>query len=114
MNPVDKAIEVLNRFLKTDPVACKAFIEHETHCNHALADDPDIIVGKATGPGIQGEAKVHRIRALGVINGILGAIPDGPYKDWGPIAVVMEQDGTYTKFGRTEVVSKAINRGADK
>lgn len=104
-DPVDRAIRVLNRLLKTDPEACKAFIEQEVPCNDALVDDPDIMVGRS-------EDGSNRIRPLGMINGILGAIPDGPYAQWGPICVVMEEDGSYSRFGRTEETAKKINKKA--
>ncbi len=94
-NPVDRAIRVLNRLLETDPKACKAFIEQEVPCNEDIANDPDIQVGLSADGS-------YRIRPLGMINGILGAIQDGTHKGWGHVAVVVESDGTYTKFGRTE------------
>jgi len=99
MDSIDKAIDVMNRFLKTDPDACRAFIEHEVSCNDTMVDDPDIQVGKS-------EDGSNRIRPLGLINGILGAIPEGKFKGWGPICAVVEQDGSITKFARTETTVK--------
>jgi hypothetical protein len=104
-NPVDRAVRILNRFLKTDPDACKAFIEQEVPCNDALVDDPDIVVGRSK------EGGGNRIRPLGMINGLLGAIKGGPFDKWGPICVVMEADGTYSRFGRTEEVAKRPPNG---
>jgi hypothetical protein len=97
MDPVDRAIEVLNRFLKADPISCKLFIERETPCNHAVRDDPDIQVRIK-----DSEDGFYCVRPLGVINGILGVIQHGPFKGWGPICVVQEESGFYSKFARTE------------
>jgi hypothetical protein len=107
MDSIDRAIEVLNRFLKTDPAACRTFIEQEVHVCKAMLDDPDIQVGVSEieeGP-LKG-GKIYRVRPLGLINGILGAIPEGKFKGWGPICAVVEKDGSITKFARTETTVK--------
>jgi hypothetical protein len=98
-NPIDRAIRVFNRFLETDPDACRAFIEQEVSCNDAMVDDPDIQVRKRKDGS-------NRIRPLGFINGILGAIQEGEFKGWGPICGVVEADGSITKFARTETTVK--------
>ena len=92
---VESVIETLNRFLRTDPKACAAFIETEIPCNKSLADDPSIRV-RSKGDN------TYRVRLLGVINGILGPIQHGKFAGWGPICVVMEEDGSYSRFAKTE------------
>lgn len=39
--------------------------------------------------------------ALGLLNGVIGAIPDGPKKGWGYITAEYNDDGYLTRFKRT-------------
>jgi hypothetical protein len=40
---------------------------------------------------------------LGILNGLVGVIPDGPRKNWGYISAEFDDDGNLVGFGRTKV-----------
>jgi len=42
------------------------------------------------------------VSALGVLNGIVGVIREGPKKDWGFITAVYDDDNTLVRFERTK------------
>lgn len=46
-------------------------------------------------------------RGLGLINGLVGVIPDGPRKDWGYIAADFDDENKLVKFLRTPMPKDA-------
>ena len=63
-------------------------------CNEAMANHPTVQVQSYNGLSVVG--------FLGLLNGLVGAKDNEPRKGWGLITVVVEQDGTVSKFRRTE------------
>ena len=62
-DPIDRAIEVLNRVHQADPTVLPALIEYRVPCNDAVADDPTVQVrGGYDSPVTVG--------LLGIINGL--------------------------------------------
>lgn len=90
MEPVDKAIQVLNEALEQDSNAIHALIRHRVVCNAALADHRSIQVGQYT------DSKLFHVGLLGIINGIFGITPTGR----GLIEMVVDDDGTILRFQR--------------
>lgn len=65
MDPIDNAVEVLNRLHKADPFVMQNLIFMRVPCNEAVAKDPTIQVGVDH----KGAATVG---ILGIINGLFG------------------------------------------
>jgi hypothetical protein len=82
---IDDVVQFLNSLLKVDPQAISALFDRgRVPCNQALADHPTVQVNEGgVGP-------------LGILNGIFGTYEDG----WGPILMVVEDDGTISCFAR--------------
>ena len=94
--PLDRAIAercvaVLNEAIAQDPYAVHALMNTRVSCNETLADHPTIQVMGAEGFG-------NHVGLLGLINGIVGAYPDGPRKGWGGVAFVGEQNPADSHF----------------
>lgn len=83
MDPVDQAIEVLNRIHKTDPTVLPELISYRVECNLELADDPTVQVGREKTHGV-----VYKVGLLGIINGLFGVDENG----WGFIYANFEKD----------------------
>lgn len=88
----DLVIERLNDIAKTDPAAITAMIKVRISCNEAMANHPTAqVIGTDSG---------GMIGLLGVVNGIVGVIPDGTNR--GYIASYMDDDGNFVRFERTD------------
>jgi hypothetical protein len=90
----DLVIERLNDIAKTDPAAITAMIKTRVSCNEAMANHPTAQVIGTDGGGMIG--------LLGVVNGIVGVIPDGAKRGWGYITAYMDDDGNFVRFERTD------------
>lgn len=90
----DDVVEFLNELLALDPVFVTQLVGFRTPCNEAIANHPSVQVGGANGD--------FRAGLLGVVNGFLGVIDDGPKAGWGPITAIYEGD-RLTGFRRTGV-----------
>jgi hypothetical protein len=92
----DTIIERLNDIARTDPVAMDALIKARVPCNKAMAEHPTVQVTATDEGGIVG--------ILGLLNGIVGVIPDGrPRHGWGYIAAEMDDRGAFVRFVRTDL-----------
>lgn len=93
---VENAVAILNEALTQDHRAIQAMLSKYEYCNTKLADNDTIQVMDAeengTGFGIV-------VSPLGLINGIMGALPDGS----GPIGAIISDDGRLVRF---------VNRGS--
>jgi hypothetical protein len=91
----DLVIARLNEIHSHDPEALKALISSRVPCNEALANHPSVQVGIHDG--------VTKVGLLGIINGIVGTIPEGEKAGWGYVAAVFDDDEkTLTGFRRTD------------
>lgn len=87
---LDHTIEFFNSLIQLDHVALRFLVECRVPCNEALAVHPTVQV-----VGAEEQAYVG---VLGVLNGLFGVDDDG----WGGITAVFEDDGTLTRFERTQ------------
>ncbi len=65
----NRMVDVLNEALAADPDALQSLVFHRVPCNAELADHRSIQVME--------DADGTRVGLLGVLNGVLGALPDG-------------------------------------
>ena len=86
---VSAALSVLNEALAQDRRALQYLLAMSEPCNAKLVNNETI----QTRVNDQG---VARISALGLVNGILGTLPDGS----GPIAAVLDKHGMLVEFIR--------------
>lgn len=110
----DDLIAFLNELAALDPVFMGRLLSARLPCNDAILNHPSVQASVAKDyraakyahnrpsgiddmPDNQGIAGV-----LGVLNGFCGTFDDGPRKAWGPIAAVIEDDGTVSSFRRTD------------
>ena len=91
----DLLIERLNEITKVDPEAMGRLIAARVPCNEELADHPTVQVR-----ALKGEPPA--VGVLGLLNGLVGIIEDGPRKSYGLITAIVEDDGTCTRFRRTK------------
>jgi hypothetical protein len=87
----DYIITELNKILLVDRDAVEALIEHRVECNEALRAHPTVQV-------VDG----NKVGLLGLLNGIVGTISDGPRQGWGYITGVYDDDGKLVQFQRTK------------
>jgi len=97
MEPVDQAIEVLNRIHKTDPTVLPELIFHRVQCNKALADDETVQVGKKE--WVVEEEDTYEVGILGIINGLFGV----DEKSWGFIYANFDDKGTLVDFSKAPI-----------
>jgi len=91
----DLLIDRLNEIAEHDPIALGKLIEARVACNNDLADHPAVQVQiREAGPA--------QVGVLGLLNGLVGVVDDGPRKGWGLITAVCENDGSLVRFRRTE------------
>lgn len=90
----DLIIERLNEIAMHDKEAMAKLIEQRVPCNEQLVEHPTVIAFADMGP--------PEVGMLGILNGIVGSIPDGPKKGWGYIAAVFDDDGHFLRFRRTD------------
>jgi hypothetical protein len=93
-NMADLLIEKLNEIAEHDPVAIGQLIEVRIACNAKLADHPTVQVSD--------QGSHPEVGILGILNGLIGTIDDGPKKGWGLITAVFENDGSFAHFRRTK------------
>ncbi len=89
ITPAD-VVAVLNRALAEDRDAITHMFNDYTICNAQLAADATIQCSQ--------NGQQFRIRPLGVINGLFGLFDDGPKKGYGPIYMVVNEDGSIKEF----------------
>lgn len=83
----------LNEIAATDPLAIDTLLKIRVPCNKAMADHPMVQVFSVEGGGMVG--------MLGILNGIVGVIPDGPRRGCGYIAAEIDDAGKFVRFIRT-------------
>jgi len=89
----DHIIQNLNKFVDLDPVALGTLIEHRVPCNRLLAGSPDCQVRESESG--------FEVGFLGVLNGLIGTISEGPRKGWGLTTAVFDDSGDLVRFQRT-------------
>jgi len=93
---LDEFIKELTAIAEVDPVAMGKLAAHRVPCNKKLADHPSVQVHS---DGVN----VHLVGMVGIINGIFGMYDDGPKKDWGAVAAVIElEDRSCARFSKIE------------
>jgi hypothetical protein len=93
ITPAD-VVAVLNRALAADKDALTHLFTDYTVCNATLASDPTIQCSQ--------NGQQFRVRPLGILNGIFGIFDDGPKKGYGPIYMVVNDDGSIKEFSLIE------------
>jgi hypothetical protein len=86
---VRRAVSVLNEALTQDRLAIQRLVQHTEVCKPTLRDNDTIQVREDEFGG-------SRVGALGLINGILGALPNGR----GPVIAVFDKHGSLVEFIR--------------
>jgi len=89
----DLIIERLNKILDYDKNAISNLLSTRVLCNQAIADHPTVQV-LFTG-------SVTKVGVLGLINGLVGVIPEGKYKNWGYITAEVDDDDNILYFRKT-------------
>ena len=89
----DLLIERLNEITKHDAVALGKLIGARVECNKHLLEHPTVQVATHDGP--------TKVGLLGILNGLVGTIDDGPRTGSGLITAVCEDDGSLVRFRRT-------------
>ena len=90
----DLIIERLNEITEADPLAMEFLVEARVPCNDTLARHPSVqVIALGGNPPTVG--------VLGILNGIVGTIDEGPKKGWGLIAAVWDE-GKFQGFRRME------------
>jgi hypothetical protein len=93
MNDADLADEIiarLNKLIENDEVRkdISRLIETRVPCSKATLDHPTIQAGWPT----KDQVGSPNVGFLGVVNGLLGILPDGPKKGWGYITAHFEDN----------------------
>jgi len=102
----DVLIERLNALIHDPEVRADIarLIENRVTCsaatlNHETIQATPFEKDKHT---VKGEPPDGWVGVLGLLNGIVGILPDGPKKGWGYITAVFEDDGSLARFVRTD------------
>lgn len=82
----DLIIDRLNDIAKYDPRALIDLIEHRVECNGHMANHPTVQVQKHP------DQKKSTVGFLGLLNGIIGAIPYGKKEGWGYITMLIDPE----------------------
>jgi len=95
-----RAVELLNEMLKLDPEATAKLVDTRVSCNPALAHHPTVQVALRN----RGNAPpIPMLGILGVLNGMAGALDEGPKKGWGTVTAVYDNDtGALQRFSLQE------------
>jgi hypothetical protein len=88
---IESAVELLNGMLEADRDAITVLITKRVLCNENLANHPTVQVHDY-------DNGTPSVGLLGILNGIFGIYDEGKCKGSGPIAVVVEEDGTVLRF----------------
>lgn len=86
----DQIIVKLNEILNTDLIAVELIIEHRVDCNDALKAHPTV------------QTSNGQVGFLGILNGLIGTIQQGPRQGWGLITGVYDDGGRLIRFERTK------------
>ena len=82
----DMLIMGLNEIAARDQEAvCRLMLDARVPCNDALADHPSVQVRSR-------EGEPHTLGVLGLLNGLIGTIDEGPKKGWGLITAVVDEN----------------------
>jgi len=73
-----------------------ALLETRVKVAQETADHPSLQVAS------EGPLGPWRLGVLGLLNGLVGTIPDGPKKGWGYITAVIDDQGFLESFRRTD------------
>lgn len=92
----DDLIAYLDSLAKLDPVAIGLLIAIRVPCNAHLAKHSKVQIHKAPHDPNQ-----NTIGLLGILNGYAGKYTEGPFKGFGPIAALVEQSGSVSRFIKT-------------
>jgi hypothetical protein len=97
-------IDYLNEILENDPSLMEALLKTEYVCNEWSALHPSIQVFSKEHAkerlGTSGDDYI--VRFLGIVNGFFGTLDDGPFKDFGPIALVYDENNKPLRFIETK------------
>lgn len=101
----DLLIERLNMLIANDDVRkdIEALIATRIPCSQTTLDHPTILAGWPT--SAQDAGMPPTFGFLGLLNGIVGALPDGPRVGWGYITAFYDAEGEehrLKRFGRTD------------
>jgi hypothetical protein len=100
----DSIIKFLNEVNVLDPTLMVKMISTYWPCNAAIANHASIqTVGNTSNAASCG--------ILGLLNGYCGAVEVGPYRGWGPITAIFEDDGRIRAFVRT-IQSGAVKQSS--
>jgi hypothetical protein len=88
----DVLIERLNGLIQNPAIRedIGKLIETRVPCSKETLDHPTIQAGD------------EGVGFLGILNGLVGTIPEGPKKGWGFIAAEFSDDGKLERFQRTD------------
>lgn len=108
----DDLITFLDSLAKLDPVGMGKLIAARVPCNLDVLGHPTVQAGiwgdLKSAPGAYDanfDDKQPVVGFLGVINGFCGTFDKGPFEGWGPIAAVIEDDGSCSGFRRTDATT---------
>jgi hypothetical protein len=94
----DEIIARLNRLLESYSSDVRKVIAdvfgHRCHVPRAMVHHPTIQI-RESGVGTT-------VSALGVLNGVVGVVREGPKAGWGFIAAVYDDDNALVRFERTK------------
>lgn len=102
-NLADEIIERLNQLI-VDPAIRKdigTLLETRIPCSPAVLDHPTLQGGWATQESYD-RKDPPGLGILGLINGLVGTIADGPRRGWGFITATFDDDMQLVSFSRTE------------
>lgn len=102
----DLLIDRLNQIAMFDKKAMRDLIKARVPCNEHLAEHPSVQVQYEDGQGLVG--------ILGILNGIVGAIPDGGLKGFGYISAVFDDQGNFERFRRTDGPPETLIEALDR
>lgn len=100
MNDQELAYEIINRLnaLIEDPVVkheLRAIIHMRLACNEQLLKHPTLQVEQAA------DDAPPTLGFLGVLNGLIGTVPDGERRGWGWVSAEFDDDHNLVRFLRT-------------
>ena len=91
-------IDRLNYLLEDDKTLGEALgnlMRARVVCSRSVAESPTIQVHEEEG--------AYYVGFLGLLNGIVGVIPEGEYREgWGYVTAIVEEDGSVSSFTNTK------------
>lgn len=88
MIEVDKVVDYLNNILRIDPSVVDELFLNRVPCSEKLHDNSTAQIRKHNN-------ETYSIGVLGIINGLIGI---GEEKQYGPIAMVIDEDDEVLEF----------------